>query len=229
MKLKLILLAVVAVFSLTACSTGSTTSNSGDADLKSKISALEKEIATLKKENEQLKGQSNSTESDSGTEASAKSDDSTAESSDNSLTLTKGTALTIDDFTEITITKTKYAKKVTPSSPGSFYTYYEAKGEDTTYLVITAKVKNLQDSAQTADDLVTGKVKYDNKYEYSFFTVIEENDGSEFNYSNITPIKPLSANTVLFLTEIPKEVETSDKSLIAEFNLNGDTYQYKVR
>ncbi|GIO39275.1 hypothetical protein J41TS12_41360 [Paenibacillus antibioticophila] len=226
MKKLLAPLIISCLFIVTACSSGNEPAAS--SDLEKKVSELESTIAKLTEENAKLKeGAAPITSKATSTNATEGATPTPKEEPE--LTIKKGAPITIEDFAEVEITKTKFAKTVNPSSPGSFYTYYEAKGDGTTYLAITAKIKNLLESAKEVDDLVTVKIKYDGKYEYSSFSTIEAGDGSDFNYTSLYPIDPLSTGTAIFLSEVPKEVETSDKSVVAEISINGETYLYTIR
>lgn len=211
---------------LSACSSAG--NSAALSDLESKINELESTIVKLTEENTRLKEEAALVNAEAApTEVVENADLIPAD--DLELPIQKGVPLAIEDFAEIEITKTKFAKTVSPSSPGTYYTYYESKGDGNTYLAITAKVKNLLESAKEADDLVSIKIKYDGKYEYSSFSTIEAGDGSDFNYTSLYPIDPLSTGTVVYLCEVPKEVETSEKSITAEVSVNGETYLYTVR
>ncbi|WP_052675751.1 hypothetical protein [Paenibacillus sp. IHBB 10380] len=97
-------------------------------------------------------------------------------------------------------------------------------------MAITLKIKNLTELGKTADKLADVKIKYDNKYEYNTFKVLEEGSGEDFTYANISSIEPLKTGTLLYLAEIPKEIVTTDKKpLNAEIEINGETYEYKIR
>lgn len=219
MKRGIIPFVFASIIVLSACSS----SSGNTTELEKKISALESQVSTLTEENKKLKETPHV-----ATDVVAKEAENTTVSKlDESLKISKGTPVTIEGAAEIKITNTKFTKKVEPSSPGSFYNYYEAKEADNTYLVVTAKLKNLKESAKEARDLVSVKVKYDNKYEYNSLSIVENGDGSDFNI--FSPIDPLSSKTVIFLTEVPKEIENGDKSIIAEFSINGETYMYTIR
>ncbi|WP_433943447.1 bZIP transcription factor [Paenibacillus sp. SN-8-1] len=222
MKKGLIALSTLVLLAASGCS------STDNSELTKKISTLEAEINTLKSENKKLKEASSSNSAKTETQVKSETVMETA-AEEKSPSLTKGKALTIDGIAEFTVLKSRFSKKVEPSSPTSVYTYYEAKGSDTTYLVLVTKIKNLADSGKTADEIVNAKIKYDDKYEYTSFTVIEEDNGANFDYTTISPISPLSSSKVLFLAEVPKEVESSNKQLTAEVSVNGVTYQYKIR
>ncbi|MGF7049109.1 hypothetical protein J2T13_003617 [Paenibacillus sp. DS2015] len=224
MKMKIGLLLASIMLLLSACASNDST----------KLKKLESEISALKQENEQLKGEQASLST------AAKDSDSLAVSEDvkevkqedltpQVITLMKGQPYSIEDFAEVIVSKTQFSKKIEPSSPGSYYTYYESKEADSTYLAITLKIKNLADSGKTADTLADIKFKYDGKYEYTTFTILEEGSGEDFTYANISSIQPLKTGTLLYLAEVPKEIETDEKPLSAEIKINGEAYEYKIR
>ncbi|BFH60480.1 bZIP transcription factor [Paenibacillus azoreducens] len=225
MKYRLLILVAICILSLTACS-----SNTGgnSSEVGTKVAELEQKVKSLEAENKKLKDQNAATKT-SGNNTEATSQTKSEEQNKKMPLLTKNKMQLFDNFAEITITKTKFSKKIEPSSPSSFYTYYEAKGEDTTYLALYIKIKNLNESGTTANKFANVIFKYDDKFSYDAFSVLEENGGGNFTYTNITDINPLSSNTVIFLAEVPKEVETGNKSVTAEVKVNGETYLYKIR
>lgn len=226
MKYSLLILAAACAISLTACSSN-TKGNSGE--IGAKVTELEEKVKSLEAENKKLKEQKLEVTTTT-TNTSESTNPKKSEEPDKKMpVLTKDKAQLFDGFAELTVTKTKFSKKIEPSAPTSLYTYYEAKGEDTTYLAIYTKIKNLTESGKPADEFANVTFKYDNKFSYDAFSVLEENGGGDFTYTNITSIKPLSSNTVLYIAEVPKEVATGDKPVTAEVTVNGETYIYKIR
>ncbi|WP_091016574.1 MULTISPECIES: hypothetical protein [Paenibacillus] len=141
----------------------------------------------------------------------------------------KGETVTIEDFADITVTSNKIAKKIEPSKPGRFYTYYQSKEADSSYFALILKAKNLSTESITADKIAEVGLKYDNKYDYDTFSTIEERGGEDFTYTNITDIDPLKTGTIYYLVEIPNEVAKSDKPLKAEIKIQDQTFEYTVR
>ncbi|CQR51576.1 hypothetical protein [Paenibacillus riograndensis] len=80
-----------------------------------------------------------------------------------------------------------------------------------------------------ADSFADIQVKYDNQYEYVTFSTLEDNGGEDFTYSNITNIEPLKNGTLVYLAEVPDEVQSGDKPLYAEVNIEGEIYRYTIR
>lgn len=238
MKIKsgsLWLAAAMLAVTVTGCSSNNASPSSEDMEkLKTEVSELQKENKFLKEENEALKRdlvvRPVTAKEEGGTAELVNDGSSTAapDSGDDHKLIVKGTPLVIEGTGEYTVTKTSFGKKVSPSNPGSFYTYYEAKEPGTTYLAITLKVKNLAGEAMNADEVADVKVKYDNKYEYSTFDTIEEKGGEDFTYTSLSRIEPLKNGTLVFLAEVPDEVKSSGKPLYADFEIKGETYRYII-
>ncbi|WP_405106169.1 bZIP transcription factor [Paenibacillus sp. FSL K6-1217] len=237
MKMKsggLWLAAALLAVSVTGCSSDTAGPAPEDMDkLKTEISELQKENKFLKEQNEMLKEslvKPVTAEEEGGTAELLTTGDSpaAADSGDEHKLIVKGTPLVIDGTGEYTITRTSFDKKIIPSNPGSFYTYYEAKEPGTTYLAITLKVKNLAGEAMDAEDVAEVEVTYDNKYKYSTFDTMEEKGGEDFTYTSLSEIEPLKNGTLVFLAEVPDEVKSSGKPLYADFNIGGETYRYTI-
>lgn len=135
----------------------------------------------------------------------------------------------VNDWCEFNVTEVTFNKKVTPSNTSGYYTYYDVKNQENTYANIKIAIKNITNSGITADDIANVKLKYDNKYEYTSFAILENGDNSGFDYSNITEVAPLTTKQFHFLAEVPAEVETSGKSIVVLFSAKGVTYEIPIR
>ncbi|TQR45316.1 hypothetical protein C7Y44_12180 [Paenibacillus popilliae] len=202
---------------MTGCS-GSNESNPSTQELEKKIAALEKENTELK---EKLKAD--------GETAKEQSEpaDKAAEAANQTIEVNK--AKTIDGFAELTITGAKFANKIVPSKPDSFYTYYEVKDTANTYFDVVIKVKSLLTTGKRSNEFVSVKVVYDDKYEYDPFTTIEKNGGSDFTYTNITEIEPLKSGTLHYIAEVPAGVAKDKKPIKVIISCNGEDYTYTYR
>ncbi|MBP1975184.1 hypothetical protein [Cohnella thailandensis] len=138
-------------------------------------------------------------------------------------------ALTIADFAEITIAKAAFTSKVEPPNPDSLYSYYEVKEPGNIYLDTVIKVKSLLTSERVSDEFVSVKIMYDDKYEYSSFSTIEESGGTDLTYSNITNIEPLKTGTLHYIAELPKEASEGTKPVKVIVSIQGKDYTYKMR
>lgn len=144
-------------------------------------------------------------------------------------TLNLNETVIIEDFAEITVTANNFGKTINPPNPGSFYTYYENKEADQIYLDTVISIKSLLTSQKSADEMASVKIIYDNKYEYVSFSVIEDQGGADFTYTNITGIEPLQTGTLHYLASLPLSAETDGKPLKAVISINGDTYEQIIR
>lgn len=142
--------------------------------------------------------------------------------------LVQDTPVSESEKYELTFKGSEFSKKVEPPVLTSFYTYYEAKQEGHSYLVIKLDYKNLQATDVTADDVATVKVKYNDKYEYSSFPVIVDKDG-DFTYANITNISPLTVGQMYYLCDLPDEVVNATEPIIAYVQVGSKTYQVNIR
>ncbi len=145
------------------------------------------------------------------------------------ISIDNGEMVVIEDFAEFTITNTVFSKRIDPPSPGSFYTYYEAKEEGTTYLDTVILIKSLLTSGKSSDEFASVKVIFNEKYEYKTFSTIEDKGGSDFTFTNITSIEPLKSGTLHFLAEVPEEVEKGEEPVSVIVTVKEKDYIYKVR
>ena len=125
------------------------------------------------------------------------------------------------DYSDIT-------NDVVPPQPGSWYSHYEADAGKV-YVDICFAYKNTAGKNVSADDVISAKLKYAGKYEYKGFSMIEEDNRSDFTYSSITSIAPLNTEYVHYLFEVPEEVKSSNNSVEITFTIDGNTYTYKVK
>lgn len=143
--------------------------------------------------------------------------------------LTQDTALIKEDYAELTLQGASFTKKVAPPKASGFYTYYEVKSNDKVYVHVPISFKNLMTIGKAADEALSVKLIYDNKYEYRSFSFVEENGGSDFTYSNITNIDPLTSKNLHYLIEVPTEVQDSDAEVAIIVNVNGEKYKYQLK
>ncbi len=136
--------------------------------------------------------------------------------------------VTIADVGELTFKKATFTDKVVPPKPTGFYTYYQVKTEGHTYLDIVVAYKNLEGSGKPANEVGRIIVLYDGKYEYTSFSTIEKQGGSDFTYTNITDIAPLTTGVLHFICEVPVEVRDSGKPIIATINISKHSYKLRI-
>ena len=136
------------------------------------------------------------------------------------VVVTKNSEFSID-YSDIT-------KDVMPPQPGSWYSHYESEA-GTVYVDVCFAYKNTTGNNVGADDVISAGLKYAGQYDYTGFSMIEKDSRSDFTYSNITSIAPLSTEYVHYLYAVPEEVATSSESVEVTFTIDGNTYTYKVR
>jgi len=132
-----------------------------------------------------------------------------------------GTCEFFVDYSDIT-------DDVMPLYPGDWYSHYEAD-EGKVYVDFCVGYRNWKNKNVTADDVMAAKLIYDGKYEYTGFSMIEDEGRSDFTYSNITSIIPLSTEYLHFLFEIPAELENETAGIVINFSVGGNVYSYTVR
>lgn len=143
-------------------------------------------------------------------------------------TITAEDVVTGKDW-EFKIKDIVFSQRINPPSTPSFYTYYQVKDTNNTYLCITLDVKNLSELDLSASNFATVKVKYDNKYTYSSFSAIPDKVLG-FTYTNITNIKPLTSDTLYFLSEMPKNIaDETNTPIQIEIKCEDKTYIYNYR
>lgn len=152
----------------------------------------------------------------------------TEQEKSDTIKLAMNETVTKDNKYELTIVGTNFGKTILPPNTSSFYTYYEAKTDGHQYLEVKYNYKNLTESNVRADNIASMTIKYDNKYEYTGFCVIEDTD-SDFTYANITNIAPLTTGKMHYLFDLPDEVVNGEGSIIATIKCGNDTYEIVVR
>lgn len=186
------------------------------------IEKTEIESKTTASESSNMENESENEDNDSKQEKTNK-----IESEPNTV-LTQDVAVTESDKYELTFKGSEFSKKVEPPVLTSFYSYYEAKQEGHSYLVIKLDYKNLQTTDVRADEVANVKVKYNEKYEYISFPVIVDKDG-DFTYANITNISPLTVGQMYYLFDLPDEVVNATEPITAYVQVDSETYEINIR
>ncbi len=145
------------------------------------------------------------------------------------LTITKGNALVVDNYAEITINNNVFGKQISPPNPNSMYTYYKNEEEGEVYLDTIISVKSLLTTGQSSDEFLNVKIIYDGKYEYTTFSTREDRGGADFTFTNITSIEPLKTGTLHFIASVPEQVEKDGKPLKAIITVKGKKYEQIIR
>lgn len=135
--------------------------------------------------------------------------------------------LTTQDW-EITLIGTEFSQDVIPPTPDTFYSHYQVKDTTNTYLVVKLDMKNISTISLHADDNISLKAIYDGKYEYTGFSTLLAQDNSDFDYTNITSIAPLTKRTLYYLIEMPKDITVDDKNIEIQLMAYQDKYVYRI-
>lgn len=134
----------------------------------------------------------------------------------------------VPDVCEFFVDYTAITSDVVPPSPDNWYSHYEAE-DGKVFIDLCVGYKNLSTKDQHADEVMKATLLYGGKYQYDGFSAIEEGNRSDFTYSNITDISPLSLEYLHYLFEVPASVETSDGSLTALISIGDSQYGVTVR
>ena len=166
--------------------------------------------------------------SDSAEETVAAQEAESSQAQNNYKELAFNETVTVENECEFFVEFADITTDVMPPSPAKWYSHYEAeKGK--AYADVCVSYKNLNSSDIDADDTMTGKLLYGNKYEFTGFSIIEEDNRGDFTYANITSISPLSKEYVHYLFEIPEEAMNSSNSMKAFLTIGEETYSVLVR
>ena len=142
--------------------------------------------------------------------------------------LKKGELIVIPNVCEFNIDYDEITDDVLPLKPASVYSHYKAD-DGKVYVNICFSYKNWKTKSVEADEVISAKLKYSDKYEYSGFSMIEDDNRGDFTYSNITSIKPLFTEYIHYLFEVPNEIENETESIIITFTVGKNTYSYTIR
>lgn len=152
------------------------------------------------------------------------------EESQNVIEIALNEKITIDDVCEFTIKGFKFTEKIIPSNveENGGYLYYEVQDSGNLFIDIMIEYKNLESTEIIPEEFCSAKIKYDNKYEYTTFLVVEDNDGKDIS-GGYTSIAPLTTKIIHVLPEVPAEVQNSGKSISANITINENVYTVSIR
>lgn len=139
-----------------------------------------------------------------------------------------GQIIAIKDNCEFYVDFAEIVDEVLPPNPDDWHTYYEADNGKA-YVDFCVAYKNWQKKDVIAEDVMTATLTYSGKYEYKGFSIIEEENRSDFTYANITGISPLTTEYLHYLFEVPAELATTESPVSIEFEIGGNTYNYSLR
>lgn len=126
------------------------------------------------------------------------------------------------DYATLVFNGIEYTDDLLPSNTSGAYSHYEIDNASNTYLVVKFDVTNYMSSDRDCESFVGIKALYLDKYTYTGFVVVEDDDGKGF--SSYEDISPLSTRHFYYLIEVPKTVIENDVTLTISFN--GKEYTY---
>ena len=126
------------------------------------------------------------------------------------------------DYATLVFNGIEYTNDLLPSNTSGAYSHYEIDNASNTYLVVKFDVTNYMSSDRDCESFVGIEALYLDKYTYTGFVVVEDDDGKGF--SSYEDISPLSTRHFYYLIEVPKTVIENDVTLTISFN--GKEYTY---
>lgn len=126
------------------------------------------------------------------------------------------------DYATLVFNGIEYTDNLLPSNTTGSYRHYEIDNTSNTYLVVKFDITNYMSSKKDCDIFVGVKALYMNKYTYTGFVVVEDEDGKGF--SSYEDISPLTTRHFYYLIEVPKTVTENEVTLTISFN--GQEYTF---
>jgi len=131
----------------------------------------------------------------------------------------------VEDVASFKLLDTNYTVDVLPPNTSGYYTHYSVDDPaNDIYFVVYCDLTNLSASNISADDMISIKAIFDDKYEYNANMALEEKDGTGFDYASITSVGPLETRKGVFMFEIPKKVQ--DMSVELSIYFYGSEYSF---
>lgn len=124
------------------------------------------------------------------------------------------------DFATLVFNGIEYTDDLLPSNTSGSYRHYEVDNASNTYLVVKFDITNYMRGDKDCDTFVGVNAVYMDKYTYTGFVVVEDEDGKGFG--SYESIAPLSTRHFYYLIEVPKTVVENEVKLTISFN--GDEY-----
>lgn len=124
------------------------------------------------------------------------------------------------DFATLVFNGIEYTDDLLPSNTSGSYRHYEVDNAPNTYLVVKFDITNYMSGEKDCETFAGVKAMYMDKYTYTGFVVVEDEDGKGF--TSYESIAPLSTRHFYYLIEVPKTVTENEVDLTISFN--GDEY-----
>lgn len=137
-----------------------------------------------------------------------------------------GETITDNDTISLTIDSVEFKNSLYPPRASGYYHYYEA-ANGKVYLIVKMTVNNLKGTDMKYDSIAGVSCVYNEKYNYSFFAVLEEDGGKDLNgYPSQYAISPLDTGVVYYLAEVPAQV--ADGPVEITFYIAGNYYSFSL-
>ncbi len=140
----------------------------------------------------------------------------------------KSKQVTVSDTCEFSIGSVVITRDVVPSSPGEYYSHFEAE-PGKAIVDMSLYYKNTTGNKIGVDSIGRSTLVLANRYEYSGFVVAERNDGTEFTDADATAILPLETGTIHHLFMVPEEIKGGNDPVYICFTIDGKEYKYVMR
>lgn len=139
--------------------------------------------------------------------------------------ITVGQTIEAENFATMTFKGIEFTDDLRPTDTSGSYSHYDIDNPANTYLVVKFDITNHTSNEKDIDTFAFPKAVFMNKYTYTGFTVVEDEDQKGFDaYEDIAP---LSTRHFYCLIEIPKTVMNADLSITISFNNQEFVYTNK--
>lgn len=141
-------------------------------------------------------------------------------------TIAIGDTIVATDY-EFTLSDVEFTYELLPSNTSSVYSSYPAESGKV-YVHVAADVKNTMQRDIRIDELFTASAIYDGSYNYSGFTVVDDDNRFDWvgSYVAATPLETCKAHSLI---ECPVEVDTSEKKVTVLIEIDGEQYEFVLR
>ena len=132
-------------------------------------------------------------------------------------------------YYDFTLNNVEIIYQLKPKNTRGYYRYYAAENGKI-YIHIDGVFYNTSKRDFSIEDLFIPKANYDNGYKYEGFVIIDDGD-SDFDWiSSAIACTPLTSCHYHGLIECPEIIESSDAPLYISLSMaDGITYQYVIR
>lgn len=127
-----------------------------------------------------------------------------------------------EDFAKMVFKGIEYTSDLLPSNTNGAYSHYEVDNKENVYLVARFDITNYASSDKKCDTFAGVKATYMDKYTYTGFVVVEDED--EKGFSSYESVSPLMTRHFYYLIEVPKTVSSNPVTLTISFN--GQEYAF---